>query len=278
MRLTTGAHLGVYEIVGFVGSGGMGEVYRARDGRLHRDVALKIVRPELSAEPAQLARLQQEARLAGSVNHPNVVAVHDVGVDEGIFYVVSELLEGESLRNRLARAPVPLSTALDWAVQLARGLGAAHDRGVVHRDLKPENVFLCNNGTLKLLDFGIAKSAPTPSGARGLLEATLPAPAAVTSTGAVLGTPGYMSPEQVGGEPVDGRSDVFSLGAILYELLSGRRAFPGSSLVETGYAILHRDPPPLPASVPSSIAQLIGICIMSACMQQLRGAQPRGRA
>src|SRR5262249_35130030 len=135
VRLTTGSQLGVYEIVGFIGAGGMGEVYRARDGRLHRDVALKIVRKDFSADEERLARLQQEARLAGSLNHPNVVAIYDVGLDEGIFYVVSELLEGESLRDRLAAGPVPLTTALDWAAQIARGLGAAHERGVVHRDL-----------------------------------------------------------------------------------------------------------------------------------------------
>ena len=261
MRLTTGSQLGVYEIVGFLGSGGMGEVYRARDGRLHRDVALKIVRTELSADPDQLARLQQEARLVASLSHPNIVAVHDVGIDDGIFYVVSELLEGETLRERLAEGPVPIRTALDWAVQLTLGLGAAHERGVVHRDLKPENVFVGRNGHLKLLDFGIAKPAATPAGGRGLLEPTLSPGGAMTATGVLLGTPGYMSPEQVRGEPVDVRSDVFSLGAILYELLAGRRAFPGESPVDSGYAILHLDPPPLPATVPPSIAHLVRRCL-----------------
>jgi serine/threonine protein kinase/WD40 repeat protein len=271
--LTTGSQLGVYEIVGFIGSGGMGEVYRARDGRLHREVALKIVRTELSAEPEQLARLQQEARLAGALNHPNVVAVYDVGVDNGIFYVVSELLEGESLRDRLSRGPVPLRTALEWAVQLARGLGAAHDRGVVHRDLKPENVFVSRGGHLKLLDFGVAKSAPAPQGTRGLLDPTLGPDGSVTGTGAVLGTPGYMSPEQVRGEPVDVRSDVFSLGSIFYELFTGQRAFPGGSLVESGYAILHHDPASLPPSFPPSLVHIVARCLEKDPERRLRSVQ-----
>lgn len=273
MRLTTGSQLGVYEITGFIGAGGMGEVYRARDGRLHREVALKIVRTELSTDPEQLARLQQEARLAGSLNHPNIVGVHDVGVHDGIFYVVSELLEGETLRERLAASPVPLGTALDWAMQLARGLGAAHERGVVHRDLKPENVFIGRNGTLKLLDFGIAKSPPAAQRERGLLDPTLAPDGAMTVTGSILGTPGYMSPEQVRGEPVDLRSDVFSLGSILYEILTGRRAFPGESPFETGYAVLHQDPPPLPSTVPATISHLVRRCLEKDPKQRLQSVQ-----
>ena len=273
MRLTTGSQLGVYEISGFLGAGGMGEVYRARDGRLHREVALKIVRTELSTDAEQLARLQQEARLAGSLNHPNIVAVHDVGVHDGIFYVVSELLEGQTLRERLAAGPVPLCTALEWAVQLTRGLGAAHERGVVHRDLKPENVFIGRHGNVKLLDFGIAKSPPASVGERGLLEPTLGADGAMTATGSILGTPGYMSPEQVRGEPVDLRSDVFSLGSILYEILTGRRAFPGETPFETGYAVLHHDPPPLPATVPAPIAHLVRKCQEKDPKQRLHSVQ-----
>ena len=272
MRLTTGSQLGVYEIIGFIGAGGMGEVYRARDGRLHREVALKVVRKDFSADEDSLARLQQEARLAGSLNHPNVVAIYDVGLHEGIFYVVSELLEGENLRERLSAGPVPLTTALDWAAQVARGLGAAHERGVVHRDLKPENVFLTRSGHLKLLDFGIAKPVVEESpGERGLLEPTVGANGAATATGALLGTPGYMSPEQVRGEPLDPRSDVFSLGAILYELLSAQRAFPGSFL-ESGYAVLHKDPPSLPSSVPFPVARLVRRCLEKAPEQRFRSA------
>ena len=273
MRLTTGSQLGAYEISGFIGAGGMGEVYRARDERLHRDVALKIVRTELSTDPEQLARLQQEARLAGSLNHPNIVAVHDVGVHDGIFYVVSELLDGQTLRERLTAGPVPFSTALEWAVQLARGLGAAHERGVVHRDLKPENVFLGSNGNLKLLDFEIAKSPPAPEKERGLLEPTLGSDGALTATGSVLGTPGYMSPEQVRGEPVDLRSDVFSLGSILYEILTGRRAFPGESPFESGYAVLHQDPPPLPPAVPAALAHLVAKCLEKDPKRRLQSVQ-----
>src|SRR5262249_50114538 len=234
--------------------------------------ALKVVRKDFSAKEDSLARLQQEARLAGSLNHPNVVAIYDVGLHEGIFYVVSELLEGEKLRERLSAGTVPLTNALDWAAQVARGLGAAHERGVVHRDLKPENVFLTRSGHLKLLDFGIAKATvETSTGERGLLEPTVGANGVATASGALLGTPGYMSPEQVRCEPLDARSDVFSLGAILYELLSAHRAFPGSFL-ESGYAVLHTDPPALPASVPFPVARLVRRCLEKAPEQRFRSA------
>src|SRR5262245_47116109 len=195
----------------------MAEVYRARDSRLQREVALKVVGEALGGDGAFLARLEQEARLAGSLNHPNIVAVHDVGSHEGAPYVVTELLQGETLRQRLSRGQPPLSSALDWAVQMAQGLAAAHEHSIVHRDLKPENVFLTRSGHVKLLDFGIAKSAQMMRHSRDLLEPTLSPAGAMTQSGAVLGTPGYMSPEQVHGEPVDARSDIFSLGAIFYE-------------------------------------------------------------
>jgi serine/threonine protein kinase len=185
------------------------------------------------------------------LNHPNIVSVHDVGTHDGAPYVVTELLHGETLRERLAKGPVPLSSALDWAVQIAKGLAAAHEHGIVHRDLKPENVFLTRSGEIKLLDFGIAKALAAVPESRGLLEPTLSPAGSVTSTGVVLGTPGYMSPEQLRGEAVDGRSDIFSVGAIFYELLSGERPFRTGTVVETSYAILHEDPPPLPPSVPA---------------------------
>jgi len=263
VRLTPGQRLGPYEVLSVLGAGGMAEVYRARDGRLGREVALKVVNGAFSSSPELLKRFEQEARLAGSLNHPNLVAVYDVGQHDGVPYFVTELLEGESLRSRLGRGPVPLQTALDWGAQIARGLAAAHARGIVHRDVKPDNMFISPGGQVKLLDFGIAKLTESVSqpASHGLLEATVTPTGRVTASGAVLGTPGYMSPEQVRGEALDARSDVFSLGALLYELLGGGRAFPGASVVESGYAILHRDPAPLPPEVPGPVAQVVLRCL-----------------
>ena len=228
----------------------MSEVYRARDSRLQREVAIKVVGESLAGDAGFLSRLEQEARLAGSLNHPNIVAVHDIGVHEGTPYVVTELLQGETLRERLARGPVPLGQALEWAGQVAHALAAAHGLGIVHRDLKPENVFVTRSGQVKLLDFGIAKATPKVTDSRGLLDPTVSPAGSATRTGAVLGTPGYMSPEQVRGEHVDARSDIFSLGIILHEVLSGQRVFRAGSIVESGYSILHDEPAPLPPAVP----------------------------
>ena len=261
VRLTPGTRLGPYEVLASLGSGGMSEVYRARDNRLQREVAIKVVGEALAGDAGFLGRLEQEARLAGALNHPNIVAVHDVGVHEGSPYVVTELLQGENLRERLSRGPVSLSQALDWAGQMAHALAAAHARGIIHRDLKPENVFITRVGQVKLLDFGIAKATPVVTEPRGLLDPTMSPAGSATRTGAVLGTPGYMSPEQVRGEPVDARSDIFALGTILYELLSGQRAFRAGAIVESGYSILHDDPPPLPPSVPVGVTQVVQHCL-----------------
>ena len=247
MPLVPGTRLGPYEVLASLGAGGMSEVYRARDSRLHREVAIKVVGEGLAGDTGFLSRLEQEARLAGSLNHPNIVAVHDIGVHEGAPYVVTELLQGETLRERLARGPVPLCQALEWAGQMAHALAAAHARGIVHRDLKPENVFITRTGQVKLLDFGIAKATPQVTEPRGLLDPTMSPAGSATRTGAVLGTPGYMSPEQVRGEHADARSDIFALGIILHELLSGQRAFRAGSIVESGYSILHDEPAPLAA-------------------------------
>jgi serine/threonine protein kinase/tetratricopeptide (TPR) repeat protein len=239
----------------------MAEVYRAKDTRLGRDVAIKVMSEALGGDASLLERFEREAKLAGSLNHPNVVALYDVGLQDGKPYFVTELLEGETLRERLANGPVPMSKALDWAAQMAQGLAAAHARGIVHRDLKPENIFLTRDGHLKLLDFGIAKLVESAGGApHGLLDRTVASPNS-TDTGMVLGTPGYMSPEQVRGDTVDARTDFFSLGSVLYELLSGRRAFPSGSVVESGYAILHNEPEPLPATIPGPVAQVVGRCL-----------------
>jgi hypothetical protein len=241
----------------------MGEVYRARDTRLGREVALKVISDGAVLDPERLQRFEQEARLAGSLNHPNLVIVYDVGSEGGAPFLVTELLEGESLRHRLSRGRLPLRTALELGVQIAEGLAAAHTRGVVHRDVKPENVFLTSGGRAKLLDFGIAKlTAPRAiEGTRNLLDTTLTPEGLGTRPGAVLGTPGYMSPEQVRGDPVDARTDIFSLGTVLYEMLAGGPAFPAKSFIESGHAILESEPPPLPESVPPSVDLLVRRCL-----------------
>jgi eukaryotic-like serine/threonine-protein kinase len=243
----------------------MAEVYRAKDTRLGREVAIKVMSEALGTDGAFLERFEREAKLAASLNHANIVALHDVGFHEGKPYFVTELLQGESLRERLAQGPIPLASALDWAAQIAQGLSAAHERGIVHRDLKPENIFFTRAGHIKVIDFGIAKlvegvRAPAP---HGLMDQTVSPSGGSTGTGMVLGTPGYMSPEQVRGDAVDARTDFFSFGVVLYEMLSGHRAFAATSasVVESGYAILHGEPEPLPATVPPAVAQLVRRCL-----------------
>jgi Tol biopolymer transport system component len=220
----------------------MGEVYRARDERLKRDVAVKVLPQSFASDPERMRRFEQEAQAAGGLNHPNILAIHDVGTVEGSPYLVSELLEGETLRERLVAGPLPARKAIDFAAQVARGLAAAHEKGIVHRDLKPENLFVTRDGRVKILDFGLAKSV-----AAGQADAAtnLPTQAAATEPGVVLGTMGYMSPEQVRGRAADVRSDIFAFGAILYEMLSGKRAFHGDSAADTMSAILTKEPPEL---------------------------------
>jgi eukaryotic-like serine/threonine-protein kinase len=263
VQLAAGARVGPYEVLALIGAGGMGEVYRARDTRLGREVALKIISDGAVLDRERLERFEQEARLAGSLNHPNLVVVHDVGSEGGAPFLVTELLEGESLRHRLSRGRLPLRTALELGAQLAEGLAAAHARGIVHRDVKPENVFVTSGGRAKLLDFGIAKlTAPRViEGHRNLLDTTLTPEGIGTRPGAVLGSPGYMSPEQVRGDPVDARTDIFSLGSVLYEMLAGAPAFPAKSLIEGGHAILESEPPPLPESVPPTVDVLVRRCL-----------------
>jgi Tol biopolymer transport system component len=242
MALTAGTRLGPYEILGQIGAGGMGEVYRAKDPRLGRDVAVKVLPASFSQDADRLRRFEQEARAAGVLNHPNITAVYDIGTHEGAPYVVQELLEGETLRTALSGGKMAQRKAIDYALQIAHGLAAAHEKGIVHRDLKPENLFVTNDGRVKILDFGLAKL--TLNEARP--EATsLPTATGGTEPGVVLGTLGYMSPEQVKGRPADSRSDIFSFGAILYEMLAGKRAFHGDSAAETMSAILREEPPDL---------------------------------
>jgi Tol biopolymer transport system component len=221
----------------------MGEVYRARDPRIGRDVAVKVLPASFSSDADRLKRFEQEARAAGLLNHPNITAVYDVGTQDGSPYVVTELLEGETLRSRLAVGALPARKAIDYAIQIARGLAAAHEKGIVHRDLKPENLFVTKDGRVKILDFGLAKLKPTEGAAGG--ETNLPTGSLGTEPGLVLGTMGYMSPEQVRGKPADQRSDIFAFGAILYEMLSGKRAFHGDTAADTITAILTKEPPEL---------------------------------
>jgi len=240
MTLSTGTRLGPYEILAPLGAGGMGEVYRARDERLRREVAIKVLPASFSQDADRLRRFEQEARAAGVLNHPNITAVHDIGSYDGAPYVVTELLEGETLRGRLASGALPVRKASDYALQIAHGLAAAHEKGIVHRDLKPENLFLTRDGRVKILDFGLAKLTQVDEKSPQTKAATA---TAGTEPGVVLGTLGYMSPEQVKGKPADARSDIFSFGAILYEMLSGARAFQRDSAAETMSAILKEEPP-----------------------------------
>jgi tetratricopeptide (TPR) repeat protein len=263
-----------------IGRGGMGRVYLARDLKLEREVAIKVLAPG-PQEGQVLARFGLEARAAASLSHPNIVTVFDVDTTGPVPFIVSEYLRGATLREKLARGSLSLPVALDWAAQLARGLAAAHQKGIVHRDLKPDNVFVTDEGRLKILDFGIARR----------LEAVAPAsapPALHTGAGAILGTVGYMSPEQVRGEPADLRADVFSFGAMLFELLTGRRAFSRGTQAETQYAILHEDPPALPVGVPHGVDRVLRRCLAKTPGERFpsaleveaeltRVAQPAGR-
>ena len=245
MGLAVGSAVGPYEIVAPIGAGGMGEVYRARDRRLGRDVALKVLPPSVSGDPDRLRRFKQEARATGALNHPNVAAVYDIGAHEGSPYIISELLEGETLRTRMGGVPLPLRKAREYSVQIARGLAAAHDKGIVHRDLKPENLFVTKDGQVKILDFGLAKLAdrgPSFRATGGTSLLSLLKTDTGTMPGTVLGTAGYMSPEQVEGLPADHRSDIFSLGAVIFEMVTGQRAFKAPTAVETLTAILREDP------------------------------------
>jgi serine/threonine protein kinase len=244
MNLATGTKLGPYEVLSPLGAGGMGEVYRARDPRLGREVAVKVLPSAFSENAEKLARFEQEARAAGALNHPNILAIYDVGTNgSGTPYVVSELLEGDTLREKMQGAPLAERKAIDYALQIAHGLAAAHKKGIVHRDLKPENLFVTKDGRIKILDFGLAKLIGSGDGGR--VQSDVPTRRVDTERGAVMGTVGYMSPEQVRGKAVDHRSDIFSFGAVLYEMLSGRCAFLGESAADTLSAILKEDPPDL---------------------------------
>src|SRR2546428_4927194 len=239
MTIPSGTKLGRYEIRSQVGAGSMGEVYRARDEKLNRDVAIKVLPAMFSQDADRLRRFEQEAQAAGTLNHPNILAVYDLGTHDDAPYVVSELLEGETLRERLDTGPIAQRNAIDYAIQVAHGLTAAHEKKIVHRDLKPENLFITKNDRAKILDFGLAKLVEP---AVDLPQTDVPTRRVNTEPGTVMGTVGYMSPEQVRGQLIDGRSDIFSFGAVLYEMLTSQRAFRGDSTVETLNAILKEEP------------------------------------
>jgi len=262
MTLSTGTRLGPYEIIGPLGAGGMGEVYRARDTKLGREVAVKVLSSAFSTDRDRLHRFEQEASAAGALNHPNILVIHHVDTHEGAPYIVSELLEGETLSQRMTGAPLAQRRVIDYALQIARGLAAAHEKGIVHRDLKPDNLLITVDGRVKILDFGLAKLIGRSD--TELSQTNIPTRRVDTDPGKVMGTAGYMSPEQVKGRPVDHRSDIFSFGAILYEMLSGRRAFYGESAAETMSAILKEDPPDLSRtnnSVSPLLERLVNRCL-----------------
>jgi serine/threonine protein kinase/Tol biopolymer transport system component len=285
VTLAQGTRVDEYEIEALVGSGGMGEVYRARDLRLGKEVAIKVLPASLSADGDRLRRFEHEARTAAALDHPNILAVYRLGTYQGAPYLVSELLQGETLRERLQGGALPVRKAMDCGVQVARGLAAAHHKGIIHRDLKPENLFLIEDGRVKILDFGLAKLrrtvSPDPSpqrpssgevgpqgGGEGLIAHDVPKasidPEQIARPGAIMGTVGYMSPEQTRGRPVDPRTDIFAFGAILYEMLTGDRAFQGSSAAETMSAVLSQDPPSLSQiapSIPPALDRLVRRCL-----------------
>lgn len=273
MALRSGTKLGPYEIHSSLGAGGMGEVYAGRDTRLGRDVAIKILPSAFAADPARLRRFEQEARATAALNHPNILAVYDIGNLDGTPYIVSELLEGQTLRERLRSGALSVRKSIETAVQVAQGLAAAHEKNIVHRDLKPENVFVTNDGRVKILDFGLAKLTLADS---AVGQAAGPTVDAATDPGTVLGTMGYMSPEQLRGAPTDGRSDLFSLGAILYEMLSGRRAFHGATTADTISAILKEDPPDLietNSKIPPALERIVRHCLEKNPAQRFQSAR-----
>jgi len=269
VRIATGTRVGRYEIVGWLGAGGMGEVYRARDARLARDVAIKVLSAAFASDAGRLQRFEQEARAAGQLNHPNILAIYDVGLHAGAPYIVCELLEGESLRSRLQGGALASRKAIDYARQTAEGLAAAHEKGIVHRDVKPDNLFITNDGRVKILDFGIAKltqpSADAPAGSGLSTE---------TADGLVAGTAPYMSPEQVRGEVVDARSDIFSFGAVFSEMLTGRAAFSRRTAADTTAAILKEEPAEaLPANVPPAVERIVSRCLEKAREARFQSAR-----
>src|SRR5437773_3582770 len=277
-----GVSLNQYRITASIGAGGIGEVFRAQDTRLHRDVAVKVLPKDFVADADRLRRFEQEVKTLATLNHPNVLTIHDAGVHEVGPYLVSELLEGKTLREEMNGGALSVRKATDYALQIAHGLAAAHSKGIIHRDLKPENIFVTRDRRLKILDFGLAKlrnpspalRAPSPlggerdgvSGEGGTIRIDADAIINTTEPGIVLGTPAYMSPEQVRGERADHRADIFAFGCVLYEMLSGARAFRRSTPVESMNAVLSDDPPELSAANPNVPPGLV--CVVDRCLEK----------
>jgi serine/threonine protein kinase/Tol biopolymer transport system component len=256
-----GKSIGPYDVLGKLGEGGMGVVYRARDTRLNRDVALKVLPASVAADEARLARFEQEALATAALNHPNILVVHDIGRDGSAAYVVAELLEGRPLRAALDAELLPVAKAVDYASQIAQGLAAAHARGIVHRDIKPENLFVTDDGRVKILDFGLARALGSADSTRPAAASTVLSPG--TEPGTVMGTVGYMAPEQVRGEPADARSDLFSFGAVLHEMLTGQRAFARDTAAESMTAILRESPAPVSSlrAIPPALERVVARCL-----------------
>ena len=279
MALASGSRLGSYEIVAPIGAGGMGEVYRARDSKLDRDVAIKVLPLDLAKNETALARFEREAKAIAALAHPNILAIYDFGHEQGLHFVAVELLEGETLRDRMGNAPLPQRKVLDYGVQIAQGLAAAHDKGIVHRDLKPENIFVTRDGHIKILDFGLAKHEKPGQDTDSAPESETRA--RQTKPGAVMGTVGYMSPEQVRGQDADHRSDIFSFGTILYEMVSGQKTFHGDSAVETMNAILKQDPSELSqlkGDLSPALEQIIRRCLEKRVEERFQSARDLGFA
>ena len=274
MPLAPGTHLGPYEISTPLGAGGMGEVYRARDTRLERSVAIKILPEQLSKDPTRKQRFEREAKTISSLNHPHICTLHDIGSQDGIDYLVMECVEGETLAKRLQKGPLPLDQVLKYGAQIADALDRAHRAGIVHRDLKPGNIMLTASGA-KLLDFGLAKPAAVASLAT-LTVTKMDSP--VTEQGTIVGTFQYMSPEQVEGKELDGRSDIFSLGAVLYEMVTGKRAFEGKSQLSVASAILEKEPKPISTIQPLTPLALDHVVRKCLAKNSGREVAERGRS
>jgi hypothetical protein len=268
--LKPGDQLGSFEILGMIGRGGMGEVYRARDPRLKREVAIKTLPPAFAADRDRVARFEREARAASALNHPNIVSVYDIGHQGGVSFIVSELVEGETLARVLQGGPLPPRKMIEVSTQIAEGLAAAHAAGVVHRDLKPGNIMLTRDGRVKILDFGLARQDRVPGADSTTMKVSHP--------GVILGTPGYMAPEQVRGEATDARSDLFSLGVILYEMASGKRAFSGGSSIEVMNSVLKDEPPELPPASPPALDRIVRRCIEKQPTRRFQSAADLGFA